>query len=331
MAVYRPMLKTKKGETDALSNLTSEASGKTHPIFVMVPSPPQKFGEKLASSWGGLPVAMHGDYNAQANGTTQYFVDSFNEAGENGVPIIPAFSVNDDQCYIDEAGKLFNKYGPGSVVVASFTDLNTVGSWVDRQGWPKNEIDLVIDLHDISQVPEGILETSVPPALQSNISNPPGWRSVTLSGFSAPLDFGSVQGPRTELYRLEWLLWQSVSKKLPWTLDYGDKGPTSPVLDDPPGEAMAKATVSVRYTAEDRWILLKGNPTTGKNGRPMSDQYLEHANNLVSDANFNKLDFCWADDYIREIANGNYSTGNRPIWASIMINRHLELVGNKIP
>jgi hypothetical protein len=125
-------------------------------------------------------------------------------------------------------------------------------------------------------------------------------------------------------------LWKALAPKFP-DLDYGDTGTVHPSLDDPPGFAMTRATVSVRYTIDDHWVVIKGSPTTGAKGKKMTPQYQDHAKALVKEPGFDKLPACWADDEIVKIANGKRTAGSRQTWVELSFNRHMSLVGDRLP
>lgn len=94
---------------------------------------------------------------------------------------------------------------------------------------------------------------------------------------------------------------------------------------------MARATVSIRYTIENDWIVYKGTGTGGAHGQPMGSQYLAHAKALCREAKFRCLVTSWADNRISQIAAGASGTGSRTTWAENGINRHLTLVATQLP
>jgi hypothetical protein len=133
--------------------------------------------------------------------------------------------------------------------------------------------------------------------------------------------------------RKDWLTWQGVYPNVPFELDFSDSGHVHPSLEEVPGYAMANATVSIRYTIDDAWIIQKGVATTGPNGIDMGTQYREHAQTLVADPDFDQIPGCWGDDRIRmyAAAPAGGSAGGRPQWAAILLNRHISLVADRLP
>ncbi len=91
---------------------------------------------------------------------------------------------------------------------------------------------------------------------------------------------------------------------------------------------MANATVSVRYTIDDNWII-KGVATTGSNGQSMAAQYRNHARAL--ERQFNSVPNCWGDDRIRHYATTTAGAGGRPQWAAVLLNRHVSFICETLP
>jgi len=131
--------------------------------------------------------------------------------------------------------------------------------------------------------------------------------------------------------RRDWLLWQHVNAALPFDIHYSDCGHVHASLEEPPGAAMARATISVRYAIDDNWIVRKGHPIAGPNGQDMTMQYRGHAQALMTEAQFNSLAGCWADAQITNYAAGPGGAGGRTEWAAIGMNRHLSLVADRLP
>jgi hypothetical protein len=167
--------------------------------------------------------------------------------------------------------------------------------------------------------------------ITNSLQNSAQWRSITLASSAAPRDYTALPIGRSDIPRLDWQLWQAASRQVQFQLDYGDYGIAHPDLTEPPGIAMVRASVSVRYTIDDFWIVLKGQATTGPRGQPMDRQYRAHARTLVADRQFNRLANCWGDQRIQQIAAQTTGAGNRTTWVSIGANRHLSLVADRLP
>ena len=62
----------------------------------------------------------------------------------------------------------------------------------------------------------------------------------------------------------------------------------------------------------------------------MARQYAAHASALVADPEFGGLKACWADDRIRQIAQGTPRGGSRSVWTTIVAGRHLALAAEQV-
>nr|WP_244462707.1 beta family protein [Methyloceanibacter caenitepidi] len=324
-------MRSKAGEAAALKHLASSSKARTFPICVVMESPPASFASTVGPAWAGLPLALDGRLTTTLTGSATNFSDMFKALGKAGVEVSPSVSVRADTTYLKAVNTALGKYSDSLTLKAKLNDLGVIAAWCSNQGWNTKDIDLVITLGDIAGYESEMFHPFVANAIQTNLGKTPEWRTVTLVASSAPKNYSGLPSGRTNVPRREWTLWQAVAPALPFELNFGDTGQVHPSMEEPPGFAMAKATVSVRYTVDECWIILKGRPTSGRNGKPMADQYRQHAQTLSRDPQFDALPNCWADDRIKEIASGKTRSGNRTTWVSIGMNRHISLVTDRLP
>jgi hypothetical protein len=330
---YIPLLRSKAGEATALSNLTAQVKQRMLPLIHVAQRPPSTFAQRLSQAWAGLPLALDGLFNYSATGSQNDFVTMFRTLGRNNVNVIPSVECDAPQPYVAIVQRLIGQHATGLVVKVTPRQLGTVSAWVGAQGWQQSDVDLIINLESIAGYGDPVqfgafIQHAIVSALPGNA---PPWRSVTLASSAAPKDHGALPLGRTNLPRLDWQLWQNVHTNVPFQLDYGDYGTAHPGLTEPPGVAMARATVSVRYTIDDFWIVLKGRPIGGRTGQAMPRQYHGHATTLVADPQFGGLPGCWGDQRIQQILAGTGTPGSRTTWVEIGANRHLSLVANRLP
>ncbi len=218
------------------------------------------------------------------------------------------------------------------MVQASLAQLPHVQQWVDSNGWKPDEVDLVINMGHIGSLSSATFVSFVAHSLKS-LAGP--WRSVTLASAAAPKDYSELPLGRSLVKRSDWALWSNVYAQVPYKLDYGDYGISHPDMTEAPGAAMARASVSVRYTINDEWIIVKGNSTGGPKGQPMNHQFPAHAKILAGHAQFGGLTTsCWGDQRVSHIASltpGSPGSGSRGTWVAIGANRHLALVAERLP
>lgn len=329
---YVPFLRTKSGEVGALQHLTVAARARIFPVFHLVQAPPANFLGGLLQAVPGMPLALDGLYNLATNGTPAAFVSMFNGLGQGGMPVIPSVECDAPATYMTALRPLVGRYAPGLVVKATLAQLATVQNWVVAQSWQPSLVDLCIVAGHAADFAPPLFQSLVLNTLTTAFPSPAAWRSVTLAASAAPRDYSSLPTGRTLVPRLDWLLWSTIVPRLPQPLlHYGDYGVSHPDLTEPPGVAMVRATVSVRYAISADWIFLKGVATSGPTGRQMGAQYAAHARTLVNDQQFGGVPGCWADQRIQQIAAGSSTPGNRATWVTLNVNRHLSLVAHQLP
>jgi len=328
--IYRPQLRSKSGEAVALNHLSNPAKARTAPIINMVARPPGGFANDIIASWAGGPMALDGTYNVSTTGSAVAFNNLFSAIGVGGVKLIPAIEFGETGQYLGAVKAMNGAFETGLVLKVGLSDLAMANAYVTAQGWATNKIDLVVDLKEVQGYDPALLHPMVSTAMMKSVAAG-DWRSITLAASSAPKDHGGLPVGRSVVPRLCWDVWEATSKAVPYTLNFSDYATSTPNLIDPPGMAMTKATVSVRYSIDKEWIIRKGRPTGGKTGVVMPTQYRGHATALIAEPKFGGLSMCWGDDRILQISAGTATSGNRTTWASIGNSRHLSLVSARLP
>ncbi|MBO9100015.1 MULTISPECIES: beta family protein [unclassified Rhizobium] len=328
---YFPVVRTKAGEVDALFNLSAGAKAKTFPIVRMTTTVPATFLVKMTRDLVGFPISLDGANNVSETGTTTAYTALFTGLGNGGVPVIPAVRNSDDPAYVAAAGALVGRYLPGIVVQCSLADLPNVGAWIAGQGWPRSDVDLIIDAGGVSELDPVSFSGYVASIINATLAVGHGYRRVALHSWSAPRDHGALARGRQLVPRRDWMLWRAVAAQVGFDLGYSDSCHVHPSLDEIPGYVMATATVSVRYTIDDYWIIRKGIRTSGPNGIQMEAQYRGHAQALVAEAAFNAIPNCWGDSRIRFYAASTAGAGGRAQWAAVLLNRHVTHVCDRLP
>lgn len=329
---YVPMLRSKSGEVTAIERLAVQARNRLFPVVHLVARPPNTFVQRLAAVWD-LPLAIDGLFNFSATGTTTAFVATVNGLRAAGLIVSPSTETDVDPAYAQAVGNLVTARHPYVVVKVPVGELAGVGAWVASRGWTPNNVDLVISAGYVAEYPPRDFAAFVAHSIRSTLPLRGAWRSITLASASAPKDYSGLAAGRNEVPRRCWALWQNTHNAVEDIhLDFGDYAIAHPDLQEPPGVAMVRASVSVRYAVDDNWIVLKGRPTTGASGRAMGTQYLQHAQALLREPQFDQVPGCWADNRISTIANAQTAgSGSRQSWIEIGVNRHLSLVADRLP
>jgi hypothetical protein len=327
---YMPMLRSKAGEAVALMHLAPAMKERVFPIAHLTQFPPATFAAAAAAAWCGHGMALDGQFQCDMLGSTRGFEQMFDQIGRGGVALIPSIECHATTPYLAAVQSVRNRFARGVLVKARPRQLPDVPAWCAAQGWAAAETDLVVNLGDIAGYDAETLASAVIRAILVHIPDPLPWRSLTLAASAAPRDDRALKPGRNVVPRTEWKIWRVVAQSIPPRLNFADSLTAHPDLSDPPGYAVARGLVSVRYTAADEWIILRGDPVAGTAPHAMATQYFAHATALATDPKFGGLKSCWADDRIRDIASGAPGGGSRSVWTTIVASRHLALTAWQI-
>lgn len=329
--VYRPMLKTKTGEVTALLQLASVEKDRIAPVFHVGEKPPATFASRMAAAWLGRRCFLDGAFNFNVTGGHTDFNNTFNALGNAQISVLPVIEMGAAPAYNQSAFNHRNRFGPGLMLKCTPATLAGAANYAQQMQTPQTEIDLLIDAGHIAEFDPASFAGYLSTILQTSL---PGsnWRSVTLASSAAPKDFGQLPLGTSDATRVDWLTWSNIAQIATNPTDFGDFGISHRDLTEPPGMAMVGATVSVRYTIEDYWVMIKGRRATGATGVPMGDQYRAHARTLIARSDFNGVPGCWADQRITAIAtNPAISAGGRAQWVEICANRHFAFIVSRLP
>lgn len=329
---YFPAIRTKSGESTALSYLTQAEKARICPILQIVEQTPESFNNAFASAWSGRYAILDGSFDASRTGNASNFIQKFHSLTTNGVNVSPCYVMGADPHYNSAVQNFFLRNSAPLTIKTSINNIPSMIKFLSDNAISKKSIILVIDLSDISGSNTETFKHFVLEAIKKDI-NTLEWQSVVLLAGSAPKDHSSLSLGRNIIPRQEWDLWKFISSN--FSIHYGDYLTLHPDLTPAPAIAMTSATVSVRYTIEDYWIIYKGVRASGPNGLSMTSQYIQHAQNLIKEQEFKILTTSWSDNEILRIASmplgSAKGAGGRTQWAGYSINRHLSLVAAQLP
>ena len=325
---YVPVMKTKAGEITALENLSGSARDRILPLFHVTENLKPSFLSGLTAIWAGRLAAIDGAFNFEGSGSTAEFVAAVAALRAGGVFVVPCWSTADPAIYQQTAASLVN--AQGAMVKTKLNGIGAVSGHLTQLGISASAVDLVIDLGHLAMTEAQSFGSYVAYEIGKQGAALALYRSVTLIGAAAPKDYGSLAYGANIVPRKDWQIWQIVRGSVPVRIDYGDFMTAHPDLTEPPGAAMAKATVSVRYTRDNDFLLVKGYATTGPNGRPMAEQYRAHAGTILANPCSAGVS-AWADAQIIQAAAGAPKLGSRSKWSAFAANRHISLVIDRLP
>ncbi|MBR0752512.1 hypothetical protein JQ604_09965 [Bradyrhizobium jicamae] len=327
---YRPLLKTKTGEAVALLQLSTEDKDRIEPIFSVGEKPPANFIARMGAAWQGRRCFLDGSFNYNVTGGPSDFDTMFAGLGGAGIAALPVIEIGALANYNLAAFAHRGQFAPGLMLKCTHGHLSSAAGWAQQMGLQQAQIDLLVDAGHVAEFDPTSFGGYIGHILANNLQGS-NWRSVTLATSAAPKDFGQLALGTSLIPRNDWLTWTQIQQTAN-PIDFGDFGISHRDLAEPPGVAMAGATVSVRYTIDGAWVMIKGRRITGPTGVAMGDQYRQHAQTLFARPDFDRLPNCWGDQRITTIATDpTASAGGRAQWVEISANRHFAFIASTLP
>jgi hypothetical protein len=198
-------------------------------------------------------------------------------------------------------------------------------------GAQPQSIDLIVDLGAVPTNQFDFFTQGVQVAL-ARIPNLQAWRSFTVAGAGFPENLAGITAATiTNLPRPEWLLWTRLTNgvgSLARNPTFGDYGISHPVLPDLDPRMMAPSA-SIRYTAENHWVIVKGRGTRTA-GAGGFTQFRGLCRSLIQHQDYRGRAFSWGDMFIDECAANRGGTGNLTTWRQVGTNHHIKLVLHQI-
>lgn len=336
MWFYRPVVRWKRGERGALSELSLPARRLITPIIEPVLSCYSKAGVRKGTSaeinaliaqqlrdtnWSGVSYldARSLPYWVDMREPRCATVDICEAGRDLGLQIIPVLGRHGTRT-IEEVAASNACRAYGLALRLTLVDLvaPTIAEEIQRivtiVGVAPRRIDLILDL--------GEWYHAHPPIsyLMRRIGGDVSWRSVTMLCGSFPKDLSDFPQGMHTLPRKEWHSWldQVVAHGL--DVSYGDYTTQHAIFTEPP-EA-PNPSVSVRVATPSDWIIARGRAV--KDGG--SEQWYGHATMLSLRPDMPGPDFCVGSRYVHEHCSEDLSTGNFTTWLQATVNIHMEVV-----
>lgn len=296
---------------------------------------------------GKLPILLDFSLLHDGTETTNLKIESVRKISqlclERNLDVRIVFNLNDDVKIIDEiiyqfkVGKIkglciritvSNQSNPFN----KLTELNNkLSGFLNKTKIPEENIDLIIDLKYLDdQMKTSYKKLFIASQSIYNISK---WRSFTFASGSFPIDVSKhkVDDLGSEP-RFDWTLWSNASneKGLVRKPIFGDYTIRNPIHSD--ALVFLQSSATLKYTVENEWKIFRGQ-------KQKNEQYLGHANLLVSETYFYGENFSFGDKYIAEKAkhfhvymkdNKVKGMGRSGDWIAAGISHHLALVLSKI-
>ncbi len=349
-AIYRPILRFKRGEQTALSYLSGTAKSAIKPLVNITPhsfdpiSPEgldDVFDQRLAqdagrlnSIWAGYEAAVDlGDIDSnaqcvQAAHPVRYFFNCI-YGDEVRANINPVLRFNSDDDYIAAVASVCRDFNIAPVLRLTPDDLaepeteTVISKMLGECGVSSQETEMVVDMGYITT--KGRSQIMAKGAL-SAVPFVEDWATLSLVAGSFPESLSDFIVGRHTIERREWPVWLSNRNVAGREVIYGDYATIHPIpVEDGLDPKTMNPSASVRYTHEHTWLLLRGYGVRSRDGAGFT-QFVSHANTLVGSPEYRGKDFSFGDAKIMRISQGEDKQGNLETWVTIGVNHHISEV-----
>jgi len=346
---YVPCLRWKQGEYQSVFRLSNETKASFTPLIEVpeivwdfekekdcktIDKHLEPFAKRIINKWGKAPCfidlrCIESSERMQDGTHPVRFI--FNELRQENCFAIPSVSLNSDSRYKKEIKEIINEDKNGACLRISLEqvsdemlkdNIDSINKILKIQ---LGEIHLVLDINAPNFVPlDGFMKL-----LETLIKRIPylkEWRTFSIIGTSFPETMGGIKEGIEFLPRYEWQLYQKLIRKLrkekiriPTFGDYGIQHPNILQLD----MRLVNPSANIRYTTEDRWMIVKGKGTRVKDG---FKQFRDLSKKIISTSYYCGPDFSYGDSYIKKCAYGEISPGNLTTWRQVGTNHHVSKV-----
>jgi len=339
---YVPILKWKRGEQNALSNLEDSVKKGIIPLLE-VPLHSKdlnKFSIEVKKIWGNRPYYFYlsqgwyedideDDPEEIEKKVMRIFSDHYsNLDSKYAIPVFDLSNYYAIKTWPDDHSKRMAIRITGNEFGLIDFELNAMMGEDVR----KNMTDLILDLRTV-ETDEVFAKQSLMKAALSDLDSPEEYRSIIIASNSFPSSFNGVEIETLYEYpRNEFSIHDTAKKlanKLGFTYSYSDYGPTD--LNDTTFVIGMSPNFKIKYTGFDKYYYIKGIPI--KRGGLDFSQVQRACKILYQNSSvFSGESFSWADNKIAEIAKTTKEipTGNLTTWVSYNFNHHITFIANQI-
>lgn len=342
---YMSVLRTKKGERQALLSLEPKDKAGLLPLFeVQAPEPGASIDYELGlavefvcEAWPTeqeflLDISQLGSELRTRNGfhPLEYLAMAFRHASLQPTMCF-AFDRNDDAY---EAAFLAVVRGQGESPKAAFRlqqhdllfwdeTLDRIDALYTALRITPERLTVIADMQSLQG--SQMVDASVLEGRFKELAAR-GFGRLVVLGSNMPESESLPRDGELEVRRLEVDIWEALLRAVP-TLMFGDYGIVHPTAVYVPHSGMAIPAPKAKYTLPTRWQVIKGHkPIKGE-----ASQYLKIARKLVNAPWFRSHDFGWGSESIREIATGRRGKrGSNTDWVAYTTEIHLAMTVKQV-
>lgn len=331
---YVPILKCKKGEQNALRNLSESIKDAITPLLEIPFSSAitkKPILETIDSFWDGRKFFFYflpEWYNEYEN-LKEFISNNILPvcSRDSAIPTIDLSLIEsiDDWTEISKNGIAFR------IRNNEFGDIeNILNPLFENTDLERSKTDLILDLQHIS-AENSFAKESMLKAVFTDLDSAADFRSIIISNVSYPKQLPPMEVKKiyrfkrleTEVYALSLKL----SKRFKFNYIYSDYGPTD--VDQIPFVVGMSPNFKIRYTTFDDYLYIKGLAI--KKGGLDIDKVCSLARLLTESSDFSGANYSWGDCSIFNLAqNKSTHSGNLTTWVSYAMNHHITFIVNQI-
>ncbi len=350
---YVPILRWKRAEQVALSQLIESDSICVTPLIELIPDNVIKKGkagkedsileldvatnnviEQLVKYWGPRPffidlLWLTSDILKQRTGC---FLEMLSQcASIYDLCFIPVTGLSRDGPYQSSVQNVLNIHHQGACLRLTNDDLKhpefaqSIDTTLKFLKLSPDMVDIFVDFQITDQ------HAPTFDTLCNLIPNINKWRNFIVASGSFPEDLSKLHKNDVHyLDRTDWISWkdQVTSKQLPRMPIYSDY--TIQHAKYIRREGIAYPSASIRYTSDDYWLIMRGEAIRREGDGPGSAQWQANAVLLCDMPEYCNHTFSKGDKYIKEISLQHKETGSTETWLRAGINHHMTFVVRQI-
>jgi hypothetical protein len=345
--LYYPLLRTKKGEINALTTLSPQAVSSIRPILQVPPPDRDAQGELVAASSEYITKVANTLQAVLAPGSLlACYLDPapaglpnpllgdllFAIANTGGTPQ-PVYNLIGSTSYARLYRQLMG--APKEAIIRvrlkeiGISLLDDVKDALFTYQLTSHQTFVLLDAGNISSpdFATGIYEMGLKGTIDQLASL--GLAGIILASCALPESLETVaKWKPTKYIRKETEFFRRLKVATKQHLQFSDYA-TGTVNIEP--NVSRIGSPKVRYTLPEFYEVLKGQQV-GRTPQTMSDQYHRISQHIVKLPEYPGRYFSWGDDFIYKASQGGVqSRGNATTWVSVSTSHHLELVASMLP
>lgn len=335
---YVPILKAKRGEKSALRLLSASIASKVTPLLEIVARTDKEVSDHLDTAFKDLADAVQLfcrsfiDTREIASDGPAAAGAAFQRAASDGIVFTPVTGISRT---VDVSAAMAHRaHGLALRLSRAEFEAGSLGQrlqlFMEQHGLSPEDTDLIVDLGAVDEMVTAGVE-ALAGAFLSEVPNHTRWKTLTLSACAFPPGMGGVDRHSYDLVeRTDWLAWghgqharRQLLPRLPTFSDGAIQHPMGVEGFDP---RTMQVSASIRYTASDSWLRIKGESTRLT---PPSTQFRSLATQLVYghlQPHYHGATHCNGCASIKAAADGIGRLGSLEVWRRLGTAHHISTV-----